>query len=284
MRDHIMKATAPGVRIVAAVTTQLVEEARRRHDCFPVVAAALGRTMTAALLLAANLKTEESLTVRIAGDGPIGDIVADATAHGTVRGYAKNPHVDIPLRGKKLDVGAAVGQGNVYVTRFTGLKQPFTGNVPLVSGEIAEDITSYLAVSEQTPSSVALGVLVCPDMTVAAAGGFIVQALPGHEEKSLQVIEANLANLAPVSQMVDEGKDAAGIIQMVLQGLPITWYDRAGIAFQCLCSREKVHNVLISLGKAELEDMIAEGKAEVCCHFCAEKYQFNRQELEALLK
>lgn len=283
MNDHLVRATASGVRMFAAVTTDLVEEARSRHDCYPVATAALGRTMTAALLMAANLKTDESITIRIAGNGPLGDSIADANANGTVRGYVKNPHVDLPLCNGKLDVGTAVGRGQIYVTRFTGLKQPFTGSALLVNGEIAEDITSYLTVSEQTPSSVALGVLVQPDLTVKAAGGFLLQAMPDVTDEVLTKLEQNLAQLSPISQMISEGQDAASIINTVLAGLNITLYQPVPLAFSCSCSRERVEKVLISLGKQELSEMIAEGQAEVCCHFCGEEYQFSREELERLL-
>lgn len=283
MPDSLIRATVPGVRAFAAVTTELVEEARKRHNCYPVASAALGRTMTAALLLAANLKTDESLTIRIAGDGPLGETIADAHASGLVRGYVRNPFVDLPLRGNKLDVGKAVGQGQIYVTRFTGLKQPFTGSAPLVSGEIGEDVTNYLTISEQTPSSVGLGVLVNPDLSVQAAGGFVIQALPGSDDAILDKIEQNLAKLPPVSTMVNGGKDPAAIIEMLFSGLPITLYDTLPLHFSCPCSRERVGNMLISLGVEELSDMATEGKAEVCCHFCAEKYQFNREELQSLL-
>lgn len=284
MPDNLIRATVPGVRAFAAVTTELVEEARLRHNCYPVASAALGRTMTAALLLAANLKSDESLTIRFSGDGPLGETVADAHATGIVRGYVRNPHVDLPLRGNKLDVGKAVGQGHIYVTRFTGLKQPFTGSAPLVSGEIAEDVTNYLMVSEQTPSSVGLGVLVNPDLTVQAAGGFVIQALPDSDDSVLAKIEHNLAKLPPVSQMVCEGKDAAGIIEMIFDGLPISFYDVMPVKFSCPCSADRVSNMLISLGAKELTEMVEEGKAEVCCHFCAEKYQFTKEDLQALLE
>ena len=283
MNDHLVRAIAPGVRIFAAVTTNLVEEARNRHNCFPVAIAALGRTMTGALLLAANLKTDESTTIRIVGDGPLGESIADAYASGLVRGYVKNPQVDLPLRNGKLDVGTAVGRGQIYVTRFTSLKQPFTGSVQLVSGEIAEDITNYLTVSEQTPSSVALGVLVQPDWTVKAAGGFMLQAMPDTTDEVVVKLERNLAHLPPVSQMISEGQDAAGIINTVLNGLAVTIYQPIPLAFSCPCSRERIQEVLISLGKQELSEMIAEGQAEVICHFCGEKYHFCRPELEKLL-
>lgn len=279
MNDHLIRATAPGIRAFAAVTTNLVEEARRRHNCFPVATAALGRTLTGALLMAANLKTAESLTVRISGDGPLGEIVTDAYPDGSVRGYVRNPFVDLPLNNGKWDVGQAVGSGHLYVTRFVGLKQPFTGSSALVSGEIAEDITQYLTVSEQTPSSVALGVLIAPDTTTAAAGGFFIQALPGAEEDALITLENNLRQVPSVSHMVHSGKDAKGIIETVFAGLPITLYDQLDLRFNCQCSRERVQNMLVSLGIDEIKQMAAEGQAEVCCHFCGEKYNFDAREL-----
>lgn len=282
MTDHLTKATATGVRAFAAVTTALAEEARRRHDCYPVAAAALGRTMTAALLLAANLKTEEALTIRIAGDGPIGAVVADASPQGTVRGYVKNPHADLPVKNGKLDVGGAVGQGHVHITRFTGLKQPFTGSVPLVSGEVAEDIANYLLVSEQTPSTVALGVLVDTDLTVAAAGGLLVQAMPGADDEVLAVVEKNLAALPPISQLVKDGEDAAAILGRVFAGLPATVYEPANLVFYCQCSGERVEEMLVSLGPDELASMIEEGQAEVRCHFCGEQYHFGRERLQEI--
>ena len=284
MHDHLIRATAPGIRGFAAITTNLAEEARRRHDCFPVAAAALGRTMTGALLMAANLKTAESLTVRISGDGPLKEIVADASPDGSVRGYVRNPFVDLPLNNGKLAVGQAVGNGHIYVTRFVGLKQPFTGSAELVSGEIAEDITQYLTVSEQTPSSVSLGVLIAPDTTVAAAGGFFIQALPGAEEEVLIKLEDNLRHIPPVSQMVYNGQDAKGILETVFAGLPITIYEGMDLSFNCQCSRERVKNMLVSLGSEEIKQLIDEGEAEVCCHFCSEKYRFDDQDLTGILK
>jgi len=281
MEDHIIKATTTGgVRAFAIVTTNLVEEARKRHDCYPVAIAGLGRTMTAALLLAFNLKTDESMTIRIAGNGPLGEIVADSHASGVVRGYVKNPHVDLPLRDGKLDVGRAVGHGQISVTRFTGLKQPFTGSSELVSGEIAEDVTNYLYVSEQTPSSVALGVLVQTDLTVGAAGGFIIQALPNADDEVLSQIEKNIGSLPPVSQLISEGKDAAGIIKMIFADLPVTLYEKIPVQFKCPCSHERIQDMLVSLGVEEIDDIITtDGQAEICCHFCGDKYQFDKSDL-----
>lgn len=283
MTDHLVKATVPGVRAFAAVTTGLAEEARRRHDCFPVAAAALGRTMTAALLLAANLKTDEYLTIRIAGDGPLGGVTADAHALGTVRGYVRNPHVELPLAGHKLPVGQAVGQGHIHVTRFTGMKQPFTGTAELVSGEIGDDVANYLLVSEQTPSTVALGVLINTDYSVGAAGGIIVQALPGAEDEVLAKVEANLAALPPVSELVRGGADAASMLLKVFAGLEATVFESARLAFNCQCSTERVEAMLVSLGREELADMAREGKAEVRCHFCGEKYDVAGERLNELL-
>jgi len=283
MEDHLIRAVAPGIRAFAAVTTNLVEEARRRHDCYPVATAALGRTMTAALLLAANLKNDESITIRVAGDGPLGQIIADSSANGTVRGYVHHPHVDLPLNNGKLNVGQAVGKGEIYVTRFTGLKQPFTGSAALVSGEIAEDVTNYLFVSEQTPSSVALGVLVDPSLAVLAAGGFMIQAMPDAEDGLLAKLEANLANLPPVTTLLTQGLDAAGILKRVFEGMELKFYEPMPVSFACRCSRQRVVDMLVSLGAEEVANMLAEGKAEVRCNFCNESYEFSAEELNEIL-
>lgn len=284
MKDYLIKATVPGVRAFCAVTTESVNEAVRRHDCYPIAAAALGRTMTASLLLAANLKTDECITVRIGGNGPLGEVVADAGANGIVRGTVREPHVDLPLKDGKLDVGGAIGLGLISVTRFTGMKQPFTGSAPLITGEIAEDLTNYLACSEQTPSSVGLGVLVDPDLSIKAAGGFFIQALPECEEETIAKVEENLKTIPPVSQMIADGLSPEQIVEKLFAGLPVTIYEPLNIEFGCQCSKERIGQVLISLGKEELESLVAEGSAEVCCHFCAEKYQFTKKELTDLLK
>ncbi|WP_312517425.1 Hsp33 family molecular chaperone HslO [Anaerospora sp.] len=286
MQDHLLRATANGVRAFVAVTTNLTEEARQRHDCYPIAAAALGRTMTGAMLLAANLKTDESISIRIDGDGPLGAVVADAWADGRVRGYVEEPHTDLPLHNGKLDVGQAVGAGHINVTRFTGLKQPFTGSAELVSGEIAEDMTNYLYVSEQTPSTISLGVLVNPDLSVAAAGGLMVQALPGADDAALEQIENNLAALGPISQLIQQGMDGQAILQKIFAGMEVelNLYEPLDLMFRCQCSRERVTTALISLGVEELTDILKDEQAELCCHFCAEKYQFNKEELEELIE
>ncbi|WP_405761260.1 Hsp33 family molecular chaperone HslO [Anaerovibrio slackiae] len=285
MSDKLVKAITKGVRVYAAVTTDLVNEAIRRHDCYPVAAAALGRTMTGALLLAANLKNKEALTVNIRGDGPLKNITADAVPEGFVRGYVANPHVELPLNDKgKLDVGGGVGQGLVTVTRFTGLREPMRGSSEIVTGEIAEDLTNYLYVSEQTPSSIGLGVLVDTDFSAKAAGGFIIQPMPDADEETISRLEENLQKLRPVTTMIDEGKDAREIILEIMNGFEMEFLTSTDLAFKCQCSKERLEDVLLNLNHDDMESLIADGQAEVCCHFCGEKYHFSREELQHLLK
>ena len=285
MSDKLVKAITKGVRVYAAVTTDLVNEAIRRHDCYPVAAAALGRTMTGALLLAANLKNKEALTVNIRGDGPLKNITADAVPEGFVRGYVANPHVELPLNDKgKLDVGGGVGQGLVTVTRFTGLREPMRGSSEIVTGEIAEDLTNYLYVSEQTPSSIGLGVLVDTDFSAKAAGGFMIQPMPDADEETISRLEENLQKLRPVTTMIDEGKDAKEIILEIMNGFEMEFLTTTDLAFRCQCSKERLEDVLLNLNHDDMESLIADGQAEVCCHFCGEKYHFTREELQHLLK
>ena len=284
MKDHLVKATAEDVRIFAAVTTELVGEAVKRHDCYPVAAAALGRTMTGALLLAANLKNEEAVTVKIQGDGSLGKVVADAVPEGYTRGYVENPHVDLPLNAKgKIDVAGGVGHsGLVSVTRFTGLKKNITGSAELVTGEIAEDLTNYLYVSEQTPSSIGLGVLVDTDLSIKAAGGFFVQPLPNASEDTLNRVESNLCAIGSVTSLISEGLDAKGIINKILDGFEVNLLDSTDLHFHCHCTRERIEEVLVSLGRDDLQNLIDDGHAEVGCQFCGKKYQFTADELKLL--
>ena len=284
MKDHLVKATVKDVRIFAAVTTNLVGEAVKRHDCYPVAAAALGRTMTGALLLAANLKNEEAVTVKIQGDGQLGKVVADAVPEGYTRGYVDNPHVDLPLNSKgKIDVAGGVGRsGLVTVTRFTGLKQNIIGSAELVTGEIAEDLTNYLYISEQTPSSIGLGVLVDTDLSIKAAGGFFVQPLPNADDEILDHLENSLGNIPSVTDLIDGGLGANGIITKIADGLEVNFLDTTDLHFHCHCTRQRIEEVLISLGSEELQSLIDEGHAEVGCQFCGKKYQFSKEELESL--
>ena len=282
--DHLLKATAEGVRIFAAVTTKLVGEAARRHDCYPTAAAALGRTLTGALLFAANLKNEEAVTIKIAGDGPLGRIVADAVPEGYARGFVDNPHVDIPpTAAGKIDVAGGVGRnGMVSVTRFTGLEHDVSGSCELISGEIAEDLTNYLFVSEQTPSSVGLGVLVDTDLSIRAAGGFLVQPLPDCSDAVLDRLEQNLRGMRSVTEMIDGGLDARGMIKTIFDGLEINFLSETALQFRCQCSRERVASTLSSLTAKDRQSLLDDGKAEVVCQFCGEKYQFSRAELEEI--
>lgn len=279
MEDHLVKATANGVRVYAAVTTNSVREGVARHNCYPTAAAALGRTMTGALLLAANLKNKEALTIKFHGDGPLGTVVADANPAGFVRGYVEHPQTELPLLNGKLAVGKGIGKGLLSVTRFTGLKEPVTGTSEIFSGEIADDLTHYLYTSEQTPSSVGLGVLIGKDLKTLAAGGFIIQTLPDATEDVLAHLEKNLSEVPSVSSMVEKGYDAKDIIRELLKDFEINYLTNTGLAFKCQCSRARIEDMLVTLRKEDMDALLADGKAEVCCHFCGEKYAFNKEDL-----
>lgn len=285
MSDTLVKAITKGVRVYAAVTTDLVNEAIKRHDCYPVAAAALGRTMTGALLMAANLKNKEAITINIRGNGPLANITADAVPEGYVRGYVANPHVELPLNAQgKLDVGGGVGQGLVTVTRFTGLREPMRGSSEIVSGEIAEDLTNYLYVSEQTPSSIGLGVLVDTDYTAKAAGGFMIQPMPDADEEIITKLEENLKNMRPVTTMIAEGKGHKEIIEEIMTGFQMEFLTTTELGFKCQCSKERLEDVLLNLNRDDMLSLIEDGQAEVCCQFCGAKYNFTKAELEHLLK
>lgn len=284
--DQLVKATAAGgmLRAYAAVTTDAVAEAMRRHDCWPVAAAALGRTMTGTLLLAANLKNKESVTVKFRGDGPLGTVTADATAAGSVRGYVDRPHVHLPLNPLgKIDVGGGIGRGILSVTRFTGLKEPVTGSVDIKNGEVADDLINYLYASEQTPSSIGLGVLVSPDLRCLGAGGFFVQPLPGASDAVIDRLEENLRLISSVSHMIAEGMDARGIIGVLLGNFDdVKLLSATDLAFRCSCSKNYITDRLITLGADDLDSLAADGGVEVKCHFCGEAYQFSAEELAAI--
>ena len=289
MDDYLVRAVDPEgqFRIIAAVTTNTAEEARRRHDTWPIASAALGRAITAGLLMGASLKGDDLLTLRIQGDGPLGGILVSANGLGEARGYVLEPHVDLPATPTgKLPVGAAVGgHGLLHVTKDLGLKEPFTGSVELVSGEIGEDTAKYLLVSEQTPSAVSLGVLVGPDARVKASGGLILQLFPEAEEKTLANLEARLTSLPPISSLVDSGLTPEEIIVRAVDGLPINFLAQNKVRFNCRCSIEKTRDILASLGKQELASLLRErGFAEVRCHFCGEKYVFHPSDLADVIE
>lgn len=285
-QDRLIRGIAMGgkVRAFAVRTTQLVEELRRRHDTYPTATAAFGRTLTAAAMMGAMLKGEEKLTVQVKGDGPIGQIIADANAKGEVRGYVKNPHVHLPSNSQgKLDVRGVVGtEGFIHVTKDLGLKEPYRGSVPLISGELGEDFTYYFAVSEQTPSAVGLGVLVDVDNSVIVAGGFIIQLLPGLSDSEIDSIENAVGQLPPVTALLDQGLELDEMLRWIVPDVQVL--EEMDIVFSCNCSRERVERTLISLGKKELEELRDEGKeTEVVCEFCNEPYLFTPEELDRLI-
>lgn len=276
--------SADGGLVVCAVdSTRMVAEMERIHKTSAVVSAALGRVLTAASLMGSYLKGErDSLTLRVNGGGPIGTLLAVSDEKGNVRGYAEHPVVELPLRKDgKLDVGSAVGQaGNLSVIRDMGLKEPYIGQVALASGEIAEDITAYYARSEQTPCVCALGVLVEKDLSIRRAGGYLLQVLPGADEKELERLENNIASMRPVTELLEEGRSAREIAMMALEGFEPELLDGRHVAYCCYCSREKTEKILISLGVEELEKMREENTtAEVTCHFCAKRYEIDIDEL-----
>ena len=288
MSDMLLRAIArdAGIQISAAVTTGLVERARQIHNTTPVATAALGRTLTATAIMGSQLKVDDgSVTVQVKGNGPLGAIVCVGDADGYVRGYLQNPSADLPLRPDgKLAVGAGVGRGYLMVIKDIGLKDPITGTVALVNGEIAEDLTRYFAESEQIPSACALGVLVDTDRTVKCAGGWLVQLMPGVKDADIDRLEANLAKLEPMTTMLDKGMSLEEIVQAVLDGFAVDFLQTDEIGYRCACSREKVERALISMGKTELGKMADEQEnSEVTCQFCDKIYTFSREELRELL-
>jgi molecular chaperone Hsp33 len=288
LSDYLIRALAyeGQVRAFAVRSTLTVGEAQKRHDTWPTASAALGRAMTAGVMMGAMLKGNDKLTIKIEGGGPIGAIIVDSESNGNVRGYVTNPHVHFDLnKHGKLDVARAVGtEGNLTVVKDLGLREHFTGQVPIVSGELGEDFTYYFASSEQIPSSVGVGVLVNPDNSILASGGFIIQLLPGTSNDTIEKIENRLKTIEPISKLVQKGLTPEEILDEVLGSGSVKVLDKMPIAFQCHCSKDRIMNAIQSLGKEEILDMIEkEGFAEAQCHFCNEKYHLNKEELTSLL-
>lgn len=289
MNDYLVKALAfdGQIRAYAVNSTGTVGEAQRRHYTWPVASAALGRTMTAGLMMGAMLKGDDKLTIKIAGGGPLGPILVDSNARGEVRGYVTNPHVHFDLNEHgKLDVRRGVGtDGTLSVVKDIGMRDYFTGQVPLVSGELGEDFTYYFVTSEQVPSSVGVGVLVNPDNTIKAAGGFIIQLMPGTKDETITYIENRLKEIPPVSKLIDKGLSPEELLEELLGKENVKVLETSPVSFECNCSKERFHTALISLGSEELRDMIeTDGQAEAHCHFCNEKYLFTKEELEEMEK
>ena len=274
MADQIIRVLAKNAPVKASVITarDMVERARQIHRTLPVATAALGRTLMAASMMGNQLKEDNgSVTLRIKGDGPLGGITAVADSAGNARGYVVNPAVDLPLKGPaKLDVGSAVGRdGSLTVIKDLNLKEPYVGTVPLVSGEIAEDITSYFAESEQIPTACALGVLVDVDQSVLCAGGYLIQLLPGADDAAISAIERGIARVGPVTEALRGGLDARGLVEQVLSEFELEELSAEPVEYRCYCSRDRVTRALISMGREELEALLREqGKAELTCQFC----------------
>lgn len=288
MSDYLVRALAYDgqVRAYAVNTTEMVKENVRRQKTLPTASAALGRAVTAGTMMGLMLKGNEKLTIKIEGGGPIGAIIVDSNARGETRGYVMNPNVHFELnKWGKLDVARAVGtNGQLSVVKDLGLKEHFTGSVPLVTGELGDDFTYYFAVSEQIPSSVGLGVLVDRDGTILASGGFIIQLMPGASEELIAKLEERIQSVPPVSEMIASGKTPEEMLTLLLGNDNVKIIDRVPVKFHCSCSKERISRALISLGKEEIQDMIEkDGGAETRCHFCNETYTFSKEELQQLL-
>ena len=277
--------TAEGLRLSIAVTTDTVEEARVRHDLWPVATAALGRTMTGAILMASDFKNDENVSIRLRGDGPLGIVHVDAFSNNTVRGYVDHPHVDVPLmREGKLDVGAAVGRnGEVQVTRFTKLRQNYTSQSPIQTGEVAEDLAYYLAMSEQVGSVLSLGVLVDTDYHTIVAGGFLVQALPDVTNDAFDKIEANLKTIGTVTNYLKAHPNAEQLMERILDGFTVQEVYNERIHFACPCSRERFFDRLASLPMHDKKELAEDEVTELTCHYCNEKYHFSKEDMQTLL-
>lgn len=290
MKDYIVRCSTNdgSVRAFCATTKNLVNEAQKMHKLYPVATAALGRLLTAASMMGAMLKSEDDLlTLQITGNGPLGRVLATSDCHSNVKGYVGNPLVDIPKNAQgKLDVGAAIGkEGFLTVIRDFGLKEPYIGKTPLVTGEIGDDLTSYFAVSEQVPSVVGLGVLVDVDLSVKAAGGFIIQVMPDASEEVICRLEENIKNVTSVTKMLDDNMSPEEILKVVLDGIDFTINETLDTKYYCNCSKERVEKVLVSVGEEELLDIIEnDKKAQLTCHFCDKVYDFDESELRNLLK
>ncbi len=285
--DHVLRATALSgmVRAFCITDRDTVEYARKAHGTSPVVTVALGRLMSAALMMGIDMKGEEDrLTLKMEGDGPVRSLTVSARSDGKVKGFPGEPLVLIPANEKgKLDVAAAIGKGTLSVIKDIGLKEPYTGQVPLISGEIAEDLTYYFAASEQVPSSVSLGVLMEKDNTVKRSGGFILQLMPDASEDVISKLEERLGEMRPVTSCLDDGMGPEDILNELLRDMGLEILDKRPVSFQCGCSRQKIDSAIVSLGKTEIEKLISDGEpVEAVCHFCNTKYRFEPKDLKKL--
>lgn len=289
MGDRLIRATAKNgeVRIYGAITTELVNEAVKIHNCSATAAAALGRMLTAGTLMGSMLKSEdETLTLQIAGGGEAKGVVVTAYSDATVKGYIGNPEVDLPANSiGKLDVGGAIGRnGNLLVIRDMGLKEPYVGQVPIYTGEIGDDLAYYFTTSEQTPSAVGLGVLVNPDLSVSSSGGFIIQMMPGASELVADLISYRLEEIPSITELIEKEMTIDNILEYIFEDMNLNILDSIEPKFKCDCSRERVEKALISIGRKDLEEIYFEGKEEeIKCHFCNSAYKFTSKDIGELL-
>ena len=281
MEDTLTIATAEGVRIYAITTKNLVQEAADRHHTSHLATAALGRAMSGALMLAATMKDGERILLKLKGDGPMGEIVAEAQGI-YVRGYVGEPDVFMPLKNGKLDIGGALGQGTITLTRYLQNGESFTGHAELADGEIATDITNYLYMSEQTPSSVALGVLVDKEGKVLAAGGYFIQAMPGCDEEVLEKLGNNVAVTPYVTQLLELGYTPEKIIEILARGLEFDIKESMPVKFSCGCSKDKILNLLAALSQDDIDYLTEQPDTEVHCQYCNKVYHFSSEELKQL--
>ena len=287
--DQLVRAipAGGGVKAVAVTARELTEQARNIHRTLPTATAALGRTLAAAAMMGNALKEDAaSLTLQIKGGGPLGTVLAVSDHLGCVRGYVQNPQTDLPLRPDgKLDVGGAVGcEGTLTVIKDLGMKEPYIGSVGLLGGEIAEDLAAYFVESEQIPTACALGVLVDRDQSVRAAGGYIIQLLPGAEEGVIAQVEQGVLSAGPVTALLDRNPDPEALLRTVLSGFDVELLESSPISYKCYCSRDRVERALISMGVEELEDLLAEqGGCELGCQFCDKVYRYTAGELKELI-
>ncbi len=288
MTDYIVRAMASNgqIRAFAATTRDLTEEARQIHNTSPVATAALGRLMCAGVMMGATMKGEKDLiTLSIKGDGPLGGLTVTADSKGGVKGYVNNPDFVNPANFfGKFDVGGAIGYGTLTVIKDIGLKEPYSGQVGLMTGEIAEDLTYYFATSEQVPTSVGLGVLMNKENTVRQSGGFIIQLMPFASEEIIDKLEEKINTISSVTTMLDEGMSPEKILEYILGDMDLEITDKAPVKYSCNCSKERVRKAIISIGKKDIEEMIRDGKPiEVNCHFCNTNYEFSVEELKKML-
>ena len=288
MTDYIVRATAANnqIRAFAATTREMVETAREHHGTSPVATAALGRLLTAGAMMGSMMKNDtDMLTLQVRGDGPLGGITVTADSQGNAKGYVLNPEAMMPPKNGKLDVGGAVGIGLLNVIKDMGLKEPYVGQTILVTSEIAEDLTYYFANSEQVPSSVGLGVLMEKDNKVKCAGGFIIQLMPFAEDKTIDQLEENLKKVTSVTELLDKGYTPEQLLEELLGNLGLEITDTMPTRFYCNCSKERVEQAVVSIGRKEIQEMIDEGKdIEVKCHFCNTGYTYTIEELKDIIK